>query len=626
MSAVSAVHTNELRVVAERMASAMLYEPTRLAMLVCCPSIGVYVGRVGIAGRPHASSDRSTDEVVLALTAGEPWAARVGDSGHDTPVGWHAADVVHAYRQYGDDAIGRAGGVYSGVLVDLHRQRCLIFSDRYGRERLFVCREGSRLYFSSEAKAILAVASEARCFDPDGLATLMWCGCTLPTQSLFSNVEVLEGGTLLAVERGTLTRRQWFDRRELENLPPASDDEFLSEFPRAVEAAVRACVRTEPEVGLSLTGGLDSRMVAASLEVGPGKAPCYTFGSIFDVTKDVETARRVAVIIEQPHFVFGLGRDFVQSAGPLLEKAVFASDGHIGLSGAAELYLNRLARELAPARMTGNWGGELMRGVRAFKFNAPRGDFLTRELQSRAADAETLFGKCSQNPISAALFQQIPSQGYGRYAIERSQAQTLTPFLADDVVQWLYRARPELRASVSAAVAVIERRPALLTIPTDQGLLDSSLWPIANLRRYKRRLIVKAEYLTSHGAPNWLARFSSALPDAMLETRFLGRDKFQHFRYWMRRELASGLEQLLVHDFDKGLDRWFNRSKVADMVARHIAGAANFTDELDKLATIATAQRCLLSNRSLGTTVSHRQLAVVSPVGGVAPAASSRRH
>ena len=65
-----------------------------------------------------------------------------------------------------------------------------------------------------------------------------------------------------------------------------------------------------------------------------------------------------------------------------------------------------------------------------------------------------------------------------------------------------------------------------------------------------RRAVVKAEYLTSHGAPDWLAKVSSSLPAPMLETRFLGVDKFHHFRFWTRRQLAG-----LVRDTLSGPDR-----------------------------------------------------------------------
>jgi hypothetical protein len=114
-----------------------------------------------------------------------------------------------------------------------------------------------------------------------------------------------------------------------------------------------------------------------------------------------------------------------------------------------------------------------------------------------------------------------------------------------------------------------------------------------------RRSVVKAEYLTSHGAPDWLAKVSSALPSRVLETRFLGVDKFHHFRFWTRRQLAG-----LVRDTLSGPDRdalatWFDTRRVSQMVAEHIDGRANHTDAIDRLLTMAVARRTLFASRTV---------------------------
>ena len=78
-----------------------------------------------------------------------------------------------------------------------------------------------------------------------------------------------------------------------------------------------------------------------------------------------------------------------------MEKAVYLSDGYLGMSGAAELYVNSLARDIAPVRLTGNWGSELLRRVRAFKFTEPRSGFLHPDLQPYIHEARESFMKLS---------------------------------------------------------------------------------------------------------------------------------------------------------------------------------------------------------------------------------------
>jgi hypothetical protein len=205
-----------------------------------------------------------------------------------------------------------------------------------------------------------------------------------------------------------------------------------------------------------------------------------------------------------------------------------------------------------------------------------------------------VFAQVSSNPLSAALFQQMPLQGYGRYAIERSQVATRTPFLAPEVIDCLYRAPANVRESRGLAAAVIGRRPELLTIPTDLGLLGTA----SRLRHASRRVLIKAEYLTSHGAPHWLARLSAQLPQSMIESRFLGVDKFQHFRFWTRRDLAPWLRRTLTTAADSSLNTWFDMRRVRTMAEDHIAGRANYLDELDQVATLAVAEKVLFTASS----------------------------
>jgi asparagine synthase (glutamine-hydrolysing) len=574
----------ELLEIVRRMSAAMRYESFYTETIVPCSAVGACVGRVAFLD--DQGVDRPEDEAgVIAFTTGDSGAVTRGQRTRS-----RAHEVVQAYLQSGENCPATLTGISAAFVADQKRAKCLLFNDRYGRERIFVHSIGTRVFFSSEAKAILAIAPDTRDFDPAGLAEVMACGCTLGRQSLFRNIEVLEHGTVLTFGGPAVKRRRYFEPAQLENLEPVSGTEFLEGFSESLRSAVNSFTSANHQVGMSLTGGLDSRMVIASLDAAPGSVPCYTFGSMYRTTRDVAVGRQVAARCAQSHRVLELGTGFLEGAGETFEQSVYMSDGYLGLSGAAELYVNREARLISPARMTGNWGGELMRGVRAFKYAMPKGNFIAPELSKHMTASAAAFSNTSFNPLSTALFQQMPFQGYGRYAIERSQVLMRSPFLADEVVRWLYRAPAAVRASTAGAAAVIGHRPDLLAIPTDLGFLGNKP---SFVRRASRRALIKAEYLTSHGAPDWLTRLAARLPGSLMETRFLGVDKFQHFRFWMRRDLAGLLKERLVHDYDRDLTAWFDMNRVAQMVDDHISGRANYTDAIDKVLTVAVIQKTL---------------------------------
>jgi asparagine synthase (glutamine-hydrolysing) len=563
------------------MLSSMRVEPWYSAQLSTVSAAGACIGQVEIRSLAPQPGPLTT------LTTGERSGAIVGGSTID-------------------EIFRTIDGACAGAVVDGATGRVLLFNDRYGRERLFVRTIGSRTFFASEAKAILAVCPDSRDFDTQGLAEFLACGCTLTARSLYKDIAVLERGSVLEFDRHGLERRRYFTEQQLEGDRHIDASAFRETFTDALRTEVRRAALDVPSIALSLTGGLDSRMVAACVS-SDASLPSFTFGSMYRTTGDVSVGREVARLCGLPHQVITLGNDFLATFPELFERSTYISDGYLGLSGAAELYVNTLARDIALARMTGNWGGEMMRGVRAFKFTLPKGGFLRPEVLERMSESEAAFSPRIADPLSGTLFHQVPLQGYGRYVIERSQVVTRTPFLAPPVVEALYAAAPEVRRSVESAAAVIGQRPALLALPTDAGVVVTR---DARARKLWRRIVIKTEYMTSHGAPDWVARMGAVLPPQMLETRFLGVDKFYHFRHWMRRHLAPTLKAVLASAGPR-LEQSLDLDRVRAMADQHCRGEANFIDSLDKVMTLAVADRTLLDDAAWNRRL--RDVHAVSP-------------
>src|SRR5207244_12284788 len=79
----------------------------------------------------------------------------------------------------------------------------------------------------------------------------------------------------------------------------------------------------------------------------------------------VLVARQVARLCQQSHEVIPVGQDFLSRFPRYAERTVYLTDGCADVSRSPDLYVNERAREIAPVRMTGNYGGEVLRRVRA---------------------------------------------------------------------------------------------------------------------------------------------------------------------------------------------------------------------------------------------------------------------
>ena len=279
--------------------------------------------------------------------------------------------LVHVYEE--DSSFPAClNGRFHGLLTDRNKEIAFLFNDRFGMHRLYYHESHNAFYFAAEAKAILKVRPELRSPDLQGLGEFVACGSTLENRTLFSGIRVLPPGSRWLFRKGRLERKDeyfkpsdWEQQTQLE--PIRYHDELRGVFSQNLP---RYFAGDEP-IAMSLTAGLDTRMIMAWQGRAPGALPCYTFGGMLRDCQDVTLARQIAQRCGQPHQVIEVGNEFLSRFPHYAERAVYLTDGCIDVGRSFDLFLNERARRIAPVRMTGNYGGEVLRGVRAFKPEEP---------------------------------------------------------------------------------------------------------------------------------------------------------------------------------------------------------------------------------------------------------------
>jgi len=333
-------------------------------------------------------------------------------------------------------------------------------------------------------------------------------------------------------------------------------------------------------------------MIMAWKKPEPATLPCYTFGSMFRENHDVRVARQVAKSCNQPFQVITVGQEFLSSFPHYAERVVYLTDGCVDVGRAPDLYLNEKAREIAPVRMTGNFGGEILRGVRTFK---PEGRFFGPFRQEfhryiRQA-AETYAGLSKGHPLSFAAFRQTPWNHYGVLALEESQLSLRSPFVDNDFVRTVFRSPEPAFASNEVSLRLIgDGNRNLLRVPTDRGVAGERGRLLGAATRALLEFSFKAEYGYDMGMPQWVARVDHAFLRLHLERLFLGRHKVFHFRVWYRDELAGYVEEMLLDR--RSLSRsYVDRKGVEAVVRSHLKAERNYTNEIHKLLSLELAHR-----------------------------------
>jgi asparagine synthase (glutamine-hydrolysing) len=572
-------------------------------------SLGVYVGW---AARKHSFSDgmpvHNEAGDVTVVFSGEEFpepgiAGRLQARGH-TLEAKGPSYLAHLYEEEDQSFLRGLNGRFHGFLVDRKSGTGTLFNDRFGMHRIYYHQSKEAFYFAAEAKAILAVCPELRSADAQSLGEFVACGCVLENRTLFAGIRVLPPASAWVFKPARVEQRtSYFQPKEWEEQAPLDQESFYQELRQAFSRNLPRYFNGQEEVGMSLTGGLDTRMILAWHKAPSGSLPCYTFGGTFRECEDLRLARNVARICGQPHSVIPVGTDFLTQFPKYAERAVYLSDGCVDVTRSSDLYANVHAREIAPVRMTGNYGSEVLRWAPAFKTGTvPEGLFQSEFVSHIRAASDTYAGVAQGHPVSFAVFRQAPWHHYGLQALEQTQLSLRTPYLDNEFVRIAFRApKPALSQRDTANVDVCLRligdgNPALRQMRTDRGLGGGrGLW--ANAERQFLEFTFRSEYAYDYGMPQWLARIDHSLAALRLERLFLGRHKFAHYRVWYRDALSGYVRETLLDA--KSLSRpYLKRDRVETMVNGHVKGDRNYTTEINKLLTLELIHRLFLDQQS----------------------------
>ena len=565
-------------------------------------SLGVYVGWIV---RNNSFSDsmpvqNERGDVVL-IFSGEEFPEpgtiqRLKERGHQLD----AVGPSYLAHLYEEDSSFPAGlnGRYQGLLVDRSRGTAMLFNDRYGMHRIYHHESRDSFYFASEAKAILAVRPELRKMDSRGTGEFIACGCTLEGRSFFEGVQALPGASRWIFQKSSSPKKEtYFNPTEWENQERLEAEPYYRELRDVFSRNLPRYFDGHQPIAMSLTGGLDTRMIMAWQKPRAGSLPCYTFGGMLRDCQDVVTARQVASVCEQPYQVISIANEFLARFPYYAERAVYLTDGCLDVGRAPDVYLNERARAIAPVRMTGNYGGEVLRRVRTFKPVEPlpglfQGEFLSNVRETTKTYAALL----REHPLSFAVFKQAPWNHYGVLALEETQLSLRSPYLDNDFVRTVFRAPESALASNEVSLRLIaDGNEALLRIPTDRGLAGNRGRLLGAASRGLLEFQFKAEYAYDMGMPQWLAWGDHMLSPLRLERLFLGRHKISHFRTWYRDSLSGYLRAMLLDE--RSLTRpYIERKGLEAVVQGHLNGDRNYTTEIHKVLTLELLHRLFIDN------------------------------
>ena len=582
------------------MASSMEHESFYDSGVYSVPEMGIYAGWIAhensfAAGQPFFNKQRNT----ALLFSGECFVdpetrTDLRQKGHElgqTAGSW----LVHLYEEEGDQFFEKLNGVFSGLLIDKRRNRAFLFNDRYGLARIYFCETKNATYFASEAKALLRILPELRAFDEEGVAQFLNYGCTLEWRTLFRGVQLLPGGSLWSFESGNCHKRKYFSPETWESQPTLTAEAFEAEFEETFKRILPRYFESSSKIGISLTGGLDGRMIMACRPPDE-KLICYTFDGKKGETLDARLAVKVAKACSLEHRILRIGQDFFSDFASLADRTVYVTDGCFSVLGAHEIYLNAQARQLAPVRLTGVFGGEILRGVSTFRLDGLSPQLTNPEFHQNTNSVAGELANGEVHPVTFAAFKEVPWKIFGSVAACQSQVTFRTPYLDNEIVALAFRAPENLRTSIHPTLSLVKNNsPRLSKIPTDMGEMGEANRLAAASRRIFAKAVCKLDYYNSEGLPDFLSALDPVLRRVSSGLGILGLHKYLPYRHWFRRELAGYLNDVLEDVRTRQSPVW-NSDFVNHLASDHIAGRKNYVREINAVLTLHAVERLLIQN------------------------------
>jgi len=210
--------------------------------------------------------------------------------------------IVLGYKQWGDEVLNRLNGMFGLAIWDERKRRLVIARDPFGIKPIYYRISDGNVWFGSEIRAILATAKESPEPEPTALNLFLRYRFTPSPYTVFRGVRKLAAGTMLVFENGEYSLRRWYRYRPEPFFPAKAEDQARDELLEIYKRAVKRHLLSDVPLGLLLSGGVDSALLLALMNLYGNTWRTFTvgYGSAFADDELVDAAQ-TAVIFASNH-------------------------------------------------------------------------------------------------------------------------------------------------------------------------------------------------------------------------------------------------------------------------------------------------------------------------------------
>jgi asparagine synthase (glutamine-hydrolysing) len=271
--------------------------------------------------------------------------------------------IIHAYEEYGVDAIQKLRGMFAFCIYDSNLGSLLLVRDRIGIKPLYYYFKNGKFVFASEIKAILEDESISREVNYQALYDYLGFEFVPSPETMFRNIYKLPAGHYLLFRSNQIDLNRYWDLSFMPNC--LSYEEAVERQRELLDEAVKSHLVSDVPLGVFLSGGLDSSTLVAFMRRHiSGALRTFTIGYKDKTFSELDYARQVAEHFDTEHHILKLD----DLNAEYVEKTLWHLDEPMTDLSTVPLYLLcRQAKEHVTVCLSGEGADESYAGYDRFK-------------------------------------------------------------------------------------------------------------------------------------------------------------------------------------------------------------------------------------------------------------------
>ena len=282
--------------------------------------------------------------------------------------------ILHGYNKWGiDTLLEKLDGMYAFAVYDRKKKKLILAKDKWGKKPLFYAIYKKKLIFASEIKAIFEFAPDLRNFSFEGIKHWISYRGSHNKQTIYSGIYRIAPGTYIEIDHELDIKEVKYYNildKAIENpILSIGDEEVVEIIDDKLSHAVLKRLNSDVPLGLQLSGGIDSSLIAYYLKKLNYNSKLHSFSVGFSENKytnysESAYSKFVSDKWEYSHHDFGITQEMI---GKSFEDVLYIFDGMLDYPNAIPLYLlNKFSKDYISVSLTGEASDELFGGYRKY--------------------------------------------------------------------------------------------------------------------------------------------------------------------------------------------------------------------------------------------------------------------